>query len=89
MLSTIVRAVSYGLGLLERVHPAAAREGVLREIAIMFPVDVTAMLVPRTHATILSVPIEYDPVSVRIRHQREPFARIAEAIVFVGVTEVS
>ena len=84
MLSTIASSVLLLLASFVIFHPVAdtTSDGLL-------PVDVTAMLVPRTHATILSVPIEYDPVSVRIRHQREPFARIAEAIVFVGVTEVS
>ena len=72
-----------------RVHLGPAIDAVIGDIPTVFPVDTTAILVPRTHATILSVPIEYDPVSVRIRHQREPFARIAEAIVFVGVIEVS
>lgn len=50
-------------------------------VPIVSPVEVTDTDVPRTQATILSVPIEYDPVSVSIRHQSDPFESIAEAIV--------
>ena len=50
-------------------------------IEIVFPVEERAMLVPRTHTTITSVPTLYAHVSVRIRHHTDPFESIAEAIV--------
>jgi hypothetical protein len=45
----------------------------------VFPVEIKEMLVPRTHAMISWVPTLYDPVSVSIRHQSDPFSRSAEA----------
>ena len=48
---------------------------------IVFPVEVTERLVPRTQTTIISVQTWYDHVSVSILHQTEPFERMADAIV--------
>lgn len=50
-------------------------------MVMLFQVDVIAILVPRTHTTITSVPTLYAHVSVRIRHHTDPFESIAEAIV--------
>jgi hypothetical protein len=48
---------------------------------MVFPVEVMATLVQRTHTIITSVQIAYDPVSVRMRPHIEPFFKMAEAMV--------
>ena len=79
VVSMIWTAVLYILGVLVMVHDPRRVEWLIERIVC--PVETREILVPRTPATTISVPIEYDPVSVRIRHQRDQFERRAEAIV--------
>jgi hypothetical protein len=77
VVSTTVTTVAYGDEVSGIVHPVPEYEGGDR----VRPVDTSDILVPRTPAMISWVPTLYDPVSVRIRHQRDPFSRRADAIV--------
>lgn len=74
--STRFTIVCDGVGIFKIPHPLP-----VLVILMVFPVELSARLVPRTQTTMISVQIVYEPVSVRIRHQTEPFERIAEAIV--------
>jgi hypothetical protein len=77
IVSTTDTSVSRVLATRGIVQPVAERV----MLPIVCPVDMSAILVPRTPAMISRVPTLYDPVSVSIRHQRDQFSRRAEAIV--------